>query len=60
MITPLLKKSLGHLKEARRLIAGGQVLSPDSYWFLAQNRLPFNMEYHFSGRGVLMDKEGRR
>lgn len=57
---PLLQKSLSYLGQARKLIAGGKVLSPDSHWFMARNRIPFDVEYHFSGNGVLMDRRGRR
>ena len=56
----LLRKSLSYLGQARKLIAGGKVLSPDSYWFIARSRIPFDVEYHFSGSGVLMDRRGRR
>lgn len=57
---PLMKKSLQYLKEARALIAQGKVLSPDSYWFVSRNRIPVNVEYHFTGSGILMDREGKR
>ena len=57
---PLLKKSLSYIRQARKLIDGGKVLSPHSYWFISKNRLPFDVEYHFSGNGILMDRRGRR
>ena len=58
--TPLLKKSLSYLQQARRLINGGKVLSPDSYWFISRNRIPFDVKYQFSGNGILMDRRGKR
>ncbi|MCY4644336.1 MAG: hypothetical protein OXB88_06915 [Bacteriovoracales bacterium] len=56
----LRKKSLNYLKSAQRLIAQGNVLSTDNYWFISKNRLQFNVEYHFPRGGVLMDRRGRR
>ena len=56
----LLKKSLTYLKQARKLINQGKVLSPHSYWFISRNRLPVDVEYHFAGNGVLMDRRGKR
>ena len=58
--TPLLKKSFQYLKNARKLIDQGSVLSPNSYWFISRNRLPIDVEYHFTGNGVLMDRKGKR
>ena len=57
---PLLKKSLSYLKQARSLIAQGKALSSQNYWFLSKSRVPFNVEYHFSHSGVLMDRRGRK
>ena len=56
----LLKKSLSYLKQARKLIEEGKVLSPHGYWFISSNRIPIDVEYHFTGNGILMDRRGKR
>ena len=55
----LLKKSLSYLNQSRKLIASGKVLSQDNYWFISKNRLPIDIEYHFSENAILMDRSGR-
>ncbi len=57
---PLLQKSLNYLSEARKIISQGNVLSQDNYWFVPKSRLSLNIEYHFQGNGVLMDRGGKR
>lgn len=58
--SPLLKKSLNYLKDARKIINEGKVLSQNNYWFVPKSRMPINPEYHFEGNGVLMDRGGKR
>ena len=55
----LLKKSNSYLKQAQKIIAEGKVLSPQSYWFISQNRIPFNVGYYFTGKGIIMDRLGK-
>lgn len=56
----LIKKSGSRLAEARKIIASGKALSPQAYWFISKNRIPFNVGYYFTGDGVIMDRLGRK
>lgn len=60
VINPLKKQSLDYRREAKKQINSSQILSKNNYQFLNNLKLPFNIEYISSYKGIIMDKGGRK
>lgn len=60
LANPLIARSREFRQQAMQQIQRGEILSPDTYWFLSNHDLNLRIEYHYPYGGVIMDRGGRR
>lgn len=60
LANPLIARSREFRQQAMKQIQRGEILSPDTYWFLSKQEHDLRIQYHYPHGGVIMDRGGRR